>query len=187
MRMVKSTVLASAVVGAFALSLPTSSNAATYDFYAGGCNSGLNCGSDPTHLIATATTSVVAGGIQVSVHIVDTNYYFLQAGGPPLMTFNTTVANSSLTLVTAPTQNLGTWALSGPISPFDGQGSFTSGIGYTPNNNNIFQTDLVFVISGLGLSDFIANNLWNVMALDMCNGSTSTNSCTSGEIGRAHV
>lgn len=160
MRTVRLAGLTSAV--AFGLAaFSTASSASVYDFIQNGS------------VIAEATTQTSGSGVQVDIQIKDSSYFFIQAGNPPMVTWDS--PNTSLT--TAPTQNPGgsaTWQL-GPFatnngSPYNtgGAGSFTQALGFLPKSNTIFNTDIIFTLGNLALTDFSANSLGYFFGADFC-------------------
>ena len=82
MNLIRNVFAASAVLLAVA---PASSNAAVYNFLQNACDASLGCNGSSA-LVATATTVDVTGlfgfGVQVTIHRVDSNFDFYQAGQP---------------------------------------------------------------------------------------------------------
>lgn len=159
MRLVKSACLAFAAA-ALGLGVPTVSKADTYSF--------LSAGTE----VATATTTDAGGGAsQVTLHITAPNWFFIQAGQPPMIDWNTS-ATVNPTLGTSPTQNPGgpvVWALNGPDNPGGGLGSFTDSLGFLPTSNVIWNTDIVFTLNGITLAQFLANADGYFFGVDFCN------------------
>src|SRR5262245_14188233 len=138
-------------IGLSVVCLPSLGKADSYNFY-----------DSSNNLIATASTSTVGSNVQVDLSIVESNWFFIQAGNPPVVGINTT---PTPTLVTAPTQNPGgnsVWALGIPGGkPNQGTfsntfnsgtaGGFTQSLGFLPTDNHIWNTDLIFTLSGVTL------------------------------------
>ena len=55
----------------------------------------------------------------------------------------------------------------------------------TPNNNDVWQTDISLTLVGATLASLLANDKGFFFAADLCNGSTSSASCSSGQTGFA--
>ena len=53
------------------------------------------------------------------------------------------------------------------------------------NNNDVFQTNIVLTLANASLATLLANSNGFFFAADLCNGSTTTASCTSGKTGFA--
>ena len=106
MNLIRNVFAASAVLLAVAVSAPASSNAAVYNFLQNACDASLGCNGSSA-LVATATTVDVTGlfgfGVQVTIHRVDSNFDFYQAGQPPV-TMTGWHASADPTAVIPPTQ-----------------------------------------------------------------------------------
>lgn len=169
MNLVKSVCVAA--VAAATLGLPSLGKADTYNFVSSG-------GS----VIGTATTLQVGANVQVTLDITAPDWFFIQAGNPPMIGFNTS-ATVNPTLITAPTQNPGgsaVWALSGSFNS-GAAGTFTDGLGFTPKNNTIWDSNIVFTIGAMTLANFLPNADNFFFAADFCNavGGTSGSTCVN--------
>lgn len=158
MRLVRSACFAFAAA-ALGLSVPTASKADTYNILSG------------ANVIGTVSTQAAGTGTQVTVHLTAANWFFIQAGQPPMFTWNTAVTES---LSVAPTQSPGgpvTWALdtSGSINPGGSLGTFTDGLGFTPTSNIVWNTDTVFTLAGVTPAQFTANDKGFSFGIDLCN------------------
>lgn len=159
-------------------SFPSLGNAAVYDFFQNACESGLGCSG--TGLIATVTTSPSGSNTQLVFHIVDTNFSFLQAGNPPQNVFDATGTPVLVSASGGPTGS--TWTLdSGGVVLGN---HFPNGLGFTPKSNDTFAADMTFVLSGV--TGFSALNGF-YFGVDLCQGTTSSDSCTSGKTGFAEA
>jgi hypothetical protein len=159
---------------------PSLGNAAVYDFFQNACASGLGCSG--SGLIATVTTSTVGSNTQLVFHIVDSNFSFLQAGQPPQNVFD---ASGTPVLVSdsgGPTAQTNVWTLdSGGVVIGN---NFPNGLGFTPTSNDTFSADMTFVLSGVTGFNSLNGFFFGV---DLCQGTTSTDSCTSGKTGFAEA
>jgi len=161
------------------VAFPPLSKAAVYNFFANACSSGLGCSGSPSSLLATATTSTLGSNVLVDLHIVDPNFFFIQAGNPPMMGWN----SPTPTLASSPTQNPGgpvTWSQNGAFNS-GGPGDFTQSLGFLDKSNTIWNSDIIFQLGGVTLSQFITNSAGFFFAVDLCNapGGTNGGTCTT--------
>jgi hypothetical protein len=158
----------------------------TFNILQNACSSGLGCNGS-TSVIATVTATTNGSNLDLVFHIVDSTFFFFQAGTPPSVAWNTNPAASataaSLTAMNG-TPSGSTWANSGSAT-VGAPGTFNGSAGYTPNNNDVFQTDIKLTLAGATLASLLANASGFIFAADLCNGSTTTASCTSGKTGFA--
>src|SRR5690242_12443180 len=64
------------------------------------CSSGLNC-NNSNSLIATITATQSGANVNIVYHIVDTSFWFVQAGNPPMVAWNTNpITTASATSLT---------------------------------------------------------------------------------------
>src|SRR5262249_12659230 len=116
-----------AAIGIGLVSFPSASKADVYNFL-----------DSSNNVFATATTSLDGSNVKVDIAItaagMAAGWYFIQAGNPPMIGWN----SDTPTLAQSPTQNPGgpvTWALTDASKlPFNsgGAGDFTQGLGFTP-------------------------------------------------------
>jgi len=148
--------------------------------------SGLGC-NNSNSVIATVTATTNGSNLDLVYHIVDTTFFFLQAGQPPMVAWNTNPAASasaaSLTAMNG-TPSGSTWANNGSAT-VGGPGTFNGSAGFTPTNNDVFQSNISLTLVGVTLASLLANDKGFFFAADLCNGSTATTSCTSGNTGFA--
>jgi hypothetical protein len=204
MNLIRNVFAASAVLLAVAVSAPASSNAAVYNFLQNACDASLGCNGSSA-LVATATTVDVTGlfgfGVQVTIHRVDSNFDFYQAGQPPV-TMTGWHASADPTAVIPPTQLTigGEAVIWGPqLAPYPdfnpgSVGTMTGGLGYSRLSGapgsipGLFATDIVYTLIGLTTASITSNGTVTdgyFFAQEFCNNSPTQAACIgpSGFIG----